>query len=168
MKDQRPIGRMAKLFYARTRYCGRAIELFPLSRTKGHFRRSYSNKSVNDPALRIVSWMISADQQQVLYIGPVANLSDNFMVDSAHQRSEHKRSTLDLQEQLHKVIQRHAREISENSERLSTEYHFAQPGSLLSRIRLSSWPVRDDRDRILFRAGIAIATTNQGIGSSAP
>lgn len=168
MKDQRPIGRGAKLFYARTRYSGRAVDLFPLSRTKGHFQSSYSKNRSYDPVLRAVPWMISADQQQVLYIGPVSQLTEIFLVDSAHLSAEQNRNTLGLHEQLRKLIQRHASEISENSERLSTEYHFAQPGSLLSTIKLSSWPVRDDRDIILFRAGIAIATPNQAIGSSAP
>lgn len=168
MKDLRPIGRRANLFCARTRHCGRAGEISPLVRTSGHFQSSYSKNRSYDPVLRAVSWMISADQQQVLYIGPVSQLTDIFLVDSAHLSAEQNRSTLGLQEQLRKLIQRHARDISENSERLSTEYHFDQLGSLISTIKLSSWPVRDDRDFVLFRAGIAIVMTNQGIGSKAP
>ncbi len=167
MKDLRPIGRRARVFYARTRYNGCAADLSPLAITKGHFQSSYSKNRSNSPALRAVSWMISAEQKQVIYIGPVSQLTDIFLVDSAHLSAEQNRGTLGLQEQLRKLIQRHARDISENSERLSTEYHFDQPGSLNSTIKLSSWPVRDDRDFVLFRAGIAIVMTNQGIGSKA-
>lgn len=168
MKDLRPIGRRARVFYARTRYSGCAADLSPRVRTSGHFQSSYSKNRSYDPVLRAVSWMISADQKQVLYIGPVSQLTDIFLVDSAHLSAEQNRSTLGLQEQLRKLIQRHARDISENSERLSTEYHFDQLGSLISTIKLSSWPVRDDTNFVLFRAGIAIVMTNQGIGSKAP
>ena len=167
MKDKRPKGRMAKLFYARTRHCGRAGELSPRVRPSGHFQSSYSKNRSNSPVIRAVSWVISADQNQVIYIGPVSQLTDRFSVDSAHQSAEQSRSTLGLQEQLRNLIQRHARDISVNSERLSTEYNFDQPGLLISTIKLSSWPVRDDRDLVLFRAGIAIVMTNQAIESTA-
>lgn len=168
MKDKRPEGLMAKLFYVRSRHCGRAGEFSPRVRTSGHFQSSYFKNSSISPAIKAVSWMISADQNQVIYIGPVSQLTDRFSVESACPGSEQNRSTLGLQEQLRNLIQRHARDISENCELLSTEYDFRQPGSLSSTIKLSSWPVRDDKDLVLFRAGIAIVMTNQGIGSTSP
>ena len=109
---------------------------------------------------RATPWIVSADESQLYYIGAEYETLTGLSCADLHADPESWMDALHPEDRDRVVAQQEARGQGPRDDERDAVYRIVHPDASARRVRVCSWPIRDDDGVVLFRAGVVIDVTD--------
>ncbi len=109
-----------------------------------------------------IPWLISADESQLYYMGAGYEALTGLRCADLYADPDSWMEALHPDDRDRVIVQMAARGRGPHDDERDAVYRLDHPGASARRVRVCSWPIRDDDGVVLFRAGIVIDVTDYG------
>lgn len=115
-----------------------------------------------------VPWMISADESQMYYMATGYEALIGLSCADLYADPDSWMDALHPHDRDRVVAEMEARGPGVHGDERDTVYRLVHPEASARKVRVCSWPVRDDEGRVLFRAGVVVDITDWAQGAAVP
>ena len=115
-----------------------------------------------------VSWLMSADESQMYYMATGYETLTGLSCADLYADRDSWMDALHPADRDRVVATMETRGPGVHVDERDTVYRLVHPGASARKVRVCSWPVRDDDGCVLFRAGIVVDITDCAQGAAVP